>query len=140
MKIEKQWVAEDTQYIRERLIEFNQKNLPDDIKIHSEEVSFVLRNEQNSIVGGITGKIFWKTLHIDLFWIDDSVRGMGYGNRLIKSIEELALEYECKLIKVDTFSFQAPLFYEKHGFEKFAELKDYPSKDKVHYYYVKWLT
>lgn len=40
----------------------------------------------------------------------------------------------CKYAFVDTFSFQAPAFYEKHGYREVFTLEDYPYTEKRHYY------
>jgi hypothetical protein len=40
--------------------------------------------------------------------------------------EDLAREKNCVGIWLDTFDFQAPDFYRKHGFSEFGQLQDYP--------------
>ena len=40
----------------------------------------------------------------------------------------------CKYAFVDTFSFQAPTFYEKHGYREVFTIEDYPYTEKRHYY------
>ena len=40
----------------------------------------------------------------------------------------------CKYAFVDTFSFQAPAFYENHGYREVFTLEDYPYTEKRHYY------
>jgi ribosomal protein S18 acetylase RimI-like enzyme len=139
MKITKQWEENDTKYIRGKLVEYNQKNIPEDMRIEFEEVSFVLRNDDNDIVGGIVGTYYWKCLHINFFWIDETVRGSGFGTKLLKEMENFAVEKKCRLIQLDTFSFQAPEFYRKKGYEVFATLNGYPSEKDSRFYYVKWL-
>ncbi|MGZ9818062.1 GNAT family N-acetyltransferase [Peribacillus simplex] len=80
-------------------------------------ICFILSDEEGSILGGITGTIFWYSLHIDSLWVDESLRGKGYGKELLTNIENIARENRCKLIQLDTFSFQSPTFYQKNGFE-----------------------
>lgn len=58
MKIVKQWVQEDSDYIREKVIEYNQKHISDEEKKSSEKISFIVKNENEEIVGGITGTTF----------------------------------------------------------------------------------
>ena len=111
MKIVKQWVQEDSDYIREKVIEYNQKHISDEEKKPSEKISFIVKNENEEIVGGITGITFWHHVHVDFLWVSEEYRHEGYGTKLIKLIEEFALEKECSLINLDTFSFQAPAFY-----------------------------
>jgi hypothetical protein len=54
MKVVKQWVKEDSDYIREKVIEYNQK---------------YLSNEE--IVGGITAITFWHHVHVDFLWVSN---------------------------------------------------------------------
>lgn len=139
MKITQQWVQEDSEYIRQRLIEYNLSNLPDSMKKPSEQVSFVIRDEQGNIMGGITGSVFWGLMHVNFLWVDESLRGKGYGHQLIEHMEELARKHHCSMIELDTFSFQAPEFYKKHGFEVVGVAKDHPMKGAERYYLIKRL-
>ncbi|SFD28947.1 GNAT family N-acetyltransferase [Bacillus sp. UNCCL81] len=138
MKIVKQWVQEESDYIRKKLIEFNTKNLPDERKAPSENISFVVRNDQEEIVGGITGRMYWHHLSIDFLWVSEEYRHEGFGSQLINQMEEFAIENGCRLIKVDSFSFQAPKFYKKHGFKVFGIIENHP-KGYNQYYFEKRL-
>lgn len=103
-------------------------------------VSFILRDENENIVGGITGTIFWYNLHIDLLWVDESQRGKGYGKKLLDNIEEFASENNCTIIHLDTFSFQAPNFYQKNGYEVVSVIEEPSTKEYQQYYLIKRLT
>lgn len=91
-----------------------------------QRVCFALQTSDNTIVGGVLGELFWDWFHIDLLWIPEELRGHGYGHQLLLKIEEEAQERGAKNIFLDTFSFQAPEFYKKHGYQIFGELKDFP--------------
>ncbi|WP_088013510.1 GNAT family N-acetyltransferase [Gottfriedia acidiceleris] len=138
MKIVQQWIQEDSDFIRKKVIEFNAKNLPNELVAPSENISFVVRNEQEEIVGGITGRMYWHHLSIDFLWVSEEYRHEGFGSQLINQMEEFAIENGCRLIKVDTFSFQAPKFYKKHGFKVFGKIEDHP-KGYNQYYFEKRL-
>ncbi len=71
MKISKEWVPADSDYIRKKVIEYNLSILPDELKQSSINVCDILRNDDGKIVGGITGRIFWYHLHIDYLWVDN---------------------------------------------------------------------
>lgn len=90
MKITQQWNQEDSDFIRKKVIEYNLAKLPEDVKHPVKNISFILRNEDEIILGGITGTIFWYHLHIDFLWVDESLRGNGYGKQLLDNIELLA--------------------------------------------------
>jgi len=139
MKITQQWNQEDSDFIRKKVIEHNLAKLPEDIKHPIKNISFILRNEDEIILGGITGTIFWYHLHIDFLWVDESLRGNGYGKQLLDNIELLARENNCNLIQLDTFSFQAPNFYQKYGYDVIGVIEDHPNKNNQQYYLVKKL-
>jgi len=134
MNITKQWNQEDSEWIRQRLIEYNSAQLPEEIKHPVQQVSFILRNEDEDIVGGVTGTIFWQTLHVNFLWLDASVRGLGYGKQLMRDIEQA-----CRLIQLDTFSFQAPEFYIALGYEVVGVIHGHPTPEHQQYYLKKSL-
>jgi len=74
------------------------------------------------IVAGLAGETYSGWLFIKYLWVSDGLRGQKIGRRLIGAGEQRALERGCHSPWVDTFSFQAPGFYRKLGFEVFAEL------------------
>ncbi|MGG1680327.1 GNAT family N-acetyltransferase [Neobacillus sp. NRS-1170] len=127
MKISKEWVPEHSDYIRKKVIEYNLSILPDEVKQSSISVSHILRNDDGKIVGGITGTIFRYHLHINYLWVDNSLRGKGYGKELLNHIEKTARENNCRLILLDSFSFQAPDFYQKLGFKVVGIVEDHPN-------------
>lgn len=102
---------------------FNIQQAGDD---HFQRVCFALYAPDQEIVGGVVGEIYWDWLFIVLMWIKDDLRGQGYGNRLLASIEDEARKRGAKNAYLDTFSFQAPDFYRKHGYQVFGKLKDFP--------------
>ena len=93
----------------------------------------VFIREDGTILGGVSGVFNWNWLQISLLWVDDSLRGRGYGRQLMETIESLARERGCERAHVDTFSFQAREFYESLDYEVFATLEDYPPGHSRHY-------
>lgn len=91
-----------------------------------QRICFALQTSDDNIVGGVLGELFWDWFHIDLLWIPEELRGHGYGHQLLLKIEEEAQKRGAKNIFLDTFSFQAPEFYKKHGYQIYGELKDFP--------------
>ena len=91
-----------------------------------ERVCFVLRSSDGEIAGGALGELYWGWFHLDLLWVKDELQGRGYGHSLLTRIEEEAGQRGAKNIFLDTFSFQAPDFYKKHGYQVFGVLPEYP--------------
>jgi GNAT superfamily N-acetyltransferase len=93
----------------------------------AQRLCFVVQSPDKEIVGGVIGVIYWEWLYIDLMWIRQEYRRHGYGHRLLTQLEELARQRGAKHAFLDTFSFQAPEFYKKHGYRVYGELKDFPA-------------
>jgi GNAT superfamily N-acetyltransferase len=84
------------------------------------------RDGQGALVGGAHGQVNWNWLHVGLLWVAPELRRTGLGSRLLDSIERAARERGCTNAHLDTFSYQARPFYERHGYTLFATLEDYP--------------
>lgn len=76
-------------------------------------------------------------MHIDFFWVDESLRGQGQGKRLLTGIESIAKRENCKAIHLETFSFEAPKFYEKNGYQQFGNIKNVPIQNCDYFFFKK---
>lgn len=76
-------------------------------------------------------------MHIDSLWVDESLRGKDYGTKLMKMVEEEAVKRGCTIAHTDSFTWQAPGFYEKLGYQLFGKLEDYPKGSSLNYYFKK---
>ena len=99
-----------------------------------QRLCFALHAPDQEIVGGVLGEVYWEWLYIDLLWVIDELRGLGYGHRLLTFAEEEARGRGAKNAYLDTFSFQAPDFYKQHGYQVFGELKDFPPGHQRYFY------
>ena len=91
-----------------------------------QRLCFVLHTPDNVIVGGVIGEVYWDWFHLDLLWVQDELRGHGYGQRLLTRAEDEARQRGAKNVYLDTFSFQAPDFYKQNGYQVFGELQHFP--------------
>jgi ribosomal protein S18 acetylase RimI-like enzyme len=85
----------------------------------------VTARDDGRIVGGALGALWLEWLFIELLWLGEAFRGRDIGTELITELEEEARRRGAKNAYVDTFSFQAPGFYEKLGFREFGRLEPY---------------
>ncbi|MCG7384654.1 GNAT family N-acetyltransferase [Paenibacillus sp. ACRRY] len=131
--------AEESAYVRNQLIAFNAAHLSEDLKHRYEELNFNIKNEAGTIVAGVLSTLCWNWLELDILWVDEKQRHQGYGSQLLLEIERIAREKSCDFIMLNTFSFQAPGFYEKHGYQLMTTLENAPTGHR-HYYFKKDLT
>ncbi|QQK81059.1 GNAT family N-acetyltransferase [Salicibibacter cibi] len=101
-------------------------------------ICFVIRDE-GEIVAGINGEVFWHNMHISLFAVHPSYQGQGYGSQLMQQMEEEALRHSCRMMYLETLSWQAPKFYAQHGFEIVGQMDGYPVEGECQYYMRKLL-
>ena len=123
--------AHDVREIYEMLIEYNLKHreLSQNVPI-----GVFLEDACKRKLAGFTGETFGNWLCIQYLFVSEQLRGKGVGSKLLKAAEEEAGQRGCKYAFVDTFSFQAPAFYKKHGYREVFALEKYPYTGKRHYY------
>lgn len=113
----------DVQYLEDRLCEFNTSvtGITDGAYL-----AIFVRDEQNRIVAGICGNTWGECCEIRQFWVEESRRKQGLGTELFEAAEQEARRRGCTRMLLMTFSFQAPAFYARHGFEVLAVVDDHP--------------
>src|SRR5215475_7176954 len=113
---------DDVQFLEDRIYEFNSRAT--DIT-DGEWLAFFVR-ERDRIVAGICGNTWGGTCEVRQFWVEESQRRRGLGTKLFQAAEHEARRRGCSQIVLMTFSFQAPAFYERNGFEVVATLDEHP--------------
>ncbi|WHE88141.1 GNAT family N-acetyltransferase [Lachnoanaerobaculum gingivalis] len=100
----------------------------------SEPLNIYLEDEQGNLKAGMVAETFGNWLEIEYLYVSDDLRGQGIGSKILKMAERGSKERGCKYSFVDTFNFQAPKFYEKHGYKEVFALKNYPYTGERYYY------
>jgi len=85
-----------------------------------------LHDKANRQVGGLLASTCWGWLKIDELWLEEPLRGNGYGTVRMQEAEAEALARSCTRAHVKTWEFQAREFYERLGYRVVGELQDYP--------------
>ncbi|MWV44314.1 GNAT family N-acetyltransferase [Paenibacillus sp. HJL G12] len=124
---------EEANAVRNKLIEFNSRHVPNG---YYEEIHLCVKDDEGEMMAGLNSTICWNWMEIDILWVDDNHRGQGLGKRLLEEAEQMARAKHCTFIKLNTFSFQAPEFYKKYGYEEMAMIEDAPMGYR-HYYFKK---
>ena len=120
----------DIDELRENLISHN---VASHGYTETSNIAIFVRNEEGSLDGGVYADAWGGCCQVELLWVAEESRGDGLGTRLMAAVEEEARRIGCSKIVLDTFSYQAPGFYEKLGFDVVSEIADFP---EGHTYYV----
>jgi len=89
----------------------------------------VVRDDNNGEpIGGLLGHTSFGLLFLDLFYLPEELRGAGLGSRIITLAEHEARRRGCSAAFVYTVTFQAPGFYERHGYRRFGEIACPPDR------------
>ncbi len=113
----------EVRYLEDRLHEFNSAatGLTDGAWL-----AIFVRGDDQRIVAGICGNTWGGCAEIRQFWVEEPRRKQGLGTRLLEAAQQEARRRGCRQMLLMTFSFQAPTFYAKHGFEVVAVVDNHP--------------
>lgn len=120
----------DIKFLGDKIDEYNLAQT----KVYDEKyLGIFVRDSHNQIVGGLYGISWGGWLEIRYLWIREDLRKKGYGKILMEKAENEGKARGCKWVLLDTFSFQAPEFYKKFGYQVVGVLDDFPPPHKRYY-------
>ncbi|MBR7833062.1 GNAT family N-acetyltransferase [Actinospica durhamensis] len=73
-------------------------------------------DEAGAIVGGLTAWYWAGLCGISMLWVRAESRKDGWGTKILEAAEQEARRRGCDRVCVSSFTFQAPSFYERHGY------------------------
>jgi len=85
------------------------------------------RDESGTVQAGLRAITVFDWMFVVWLWVGQAHRGGGIGSRLLAQAEAIARARGCRASYLDTFSFQAPKFYERRGYREFGRLDDFPA-------------
>lgn len=92
----------------------------------STDLAVFVRDSAGKLLGGVTGNLWGGVLEIDFLWLHAGLRGQGLGRQILSRLEDEARARGAALAFLNTFSFQAPLFYQKLGYQLADRVDGYP--------------
>lgn len=75
-----------------------------------------VHDEAGTTIGGAVGRRWGRAAELQQLWVADAQRRHGLGRELLARFEAQAAAHGVQLVYLETFSFQAPRFYEKQGY------------------------
>lgn len=93
----------------------------------SVKYSIFLKDQNNKVLGGVIVTFLWNGMEINSLWVDEALRGQGWGRKLMDAAEKEAIKRGCTLAYTNTFSYQSPEFYTKQGYNLYGRLDDFPT-------------
>lgn len=119
---------EATSHIIDSLWQHNEHYAPVNMK-----PLFICAERDGKTVAGLVARTWWGVLDIQYLWVHESLRGTGVGKQMMLMAEEEGKKQNCQLATVDTFSCQAPGFYQKLGYREYGALSGYAGRYTRHY-------
>ncbi|MBL8568170.1 MAG: GNAT family N-acetyltransferase [Phreatobacter sp.] len=95
--------------------------------------------DEGAARGGVMVEGVGAWMYLTLLWVEEGFRRRGFGTSLLQKAELEAKERGAMGLLVDTFSFQAPDFYRKHGYSAYGQIADFPQAGMVWHRFKKTL-
>ncbi|MEV0291699.1 MULTISPECIES: GNAT family N-acetyltransferase [unclassified Kribbella] len=95
--------------------------------------SIKIADDTGELVGGLAAWTWGGLCGIDMVWIREDSRTDGWGSKMLQAAEAEARRRGCDRIAVSSFTFQAPGFYQRHGYVETGRTRGIPGgNEDVH--------
>lgn len=102
-------------------------------------LNVVARSADGVPIGGLLGVTQFAWFKISLMSVMAAMRRAGVGTELLKAAEIEAVRRGCQYAYVDTMDYQAPAFYERHGYQVVGRLENWDSHGHAKLFFTKRL-
>jgi GNAT superfamily N-acetyltransferase len=89
-------------------------------------LAIVIRDEADTITGGLSGYTAWGWLYIQWLWLAETHRGQGLAATMLAAAETEAKTRGCHASYIDTFNPVALKVYQRAGYTPFGHLPNFP--------------
>ena len=103
-------------------------------KLGGGERWFFVKDAAGGILAGAKCDQAWDWLYVDWLWVAKAERRRGLGGRLLAAAEAFAREKGLLGLHLNTWSFQAPDYYPRHGFVEVGRVADMPEGVVRHWF------
>lgn len=123
--------AHDLEFVEDQI---NRYNMAQTGAHDYQALAIFVRNEQQEIIAGLSGYTWAGMCEVHFVWVHPEQRYQGYGGRLLAAAEHEARQRGCSIIILGSYSFQAPTFYQQHGYELVGHIADCPPSHSNYYF------
>lgn len=95
------------------------------------ELTVQVRDGDGKLLGGVSGWTWGEAAGMALAWVHPDHRGSGIGRLLLQDFEREAGDRGCLRVFVTSFTFQAPGFYERHGYREILRWDGVPGPGRA---------
>lgn len=121
----------DASEIRDRLIEYNLSKIEDK---NPKDIGIFYEAPNGEKLAGLIGDTHGNWLEVDFLWVSEELRRNGIGSAILSNAESEARLRGCKYAFLNTFGFQAPEFYKRHGYKEVFSQSEYPVTGSRHFF------
>jgi GNAT superfamily N-acetyltransferase len=119
-------IEEEASFVHQKLEEYNRTQTKGEYDEPGIEIGLVLKGPEGTVVGGVTAITMFRVMHLEALWVAKGYREQGHGSRLVLQAERIGYEKGCIAVQTQSFSFQAPGFYQKIGYHVLGIYDGYP--------------
>jgi GNAT superfamily N-acetyltransferase len=104
------------------------------------ELTVRVHDADGELAAGVSGWTWGVAAGIAMTWVRDAERGTGLGSQLLDAFEGEARARGCTHVFTTSFTFQAPGFYERHGYTEIGRSPNLPVEGAADVHFIKRLT
>jgi GNAT superfamily N-acetyltransferase len=106
--------------------EINQFNFAATGHYDGRSLAAFLRDGEGRLRAGLAGHTWGGCCEIRFLFVREAERRSGVGSALLRAAEREARARGCTQVVLSTHSFQAPAFYQRHGYVEVGRADGYP--------------
>ncbi|MFA6157189.1 GNAT family N-acetyltransferase [Mesorhizobium sp.] len=122
-------MPEELAFLGQRLTAFNDGDVGASGR---KALAVFARDDAGAVVAGISGYTAWGWLYVQWLWVDERLRGQRMARKMLDAAEHEAVTRGCRNAWIDTFNPVAARTYQRHGYQPFGTLADFPvCRDRI---------
>jgi ribosomal protein S18 acetylase RimI-like enzyme len=123
LTVETEPKPEDIKFLEASMYEFNARTTG---IFDGQPLGVFIRAPDGAAVAGAFGWTWGGTCYVRHLFVREDARGRGHGTALMQAVENEATSRNCQQIVLETYDFQAPVFYQKLRFRVVGRISNYP--------------